>query len=146
MSAADVLQDLADLCHSAAHQALDAMADLGPKPADAAAAHAWEQSRAQLQDQMNSLSAMAVKLSSEAVVSALDAAGADLDELKHVTQDAEDEIKKIKQVSDMITRAAQVLDVGLAVLALAAAPSVSAASTLAAKVQTLAKPLPGAAG
>ena len=143
MSAADDLQSLADLCAAAAHQCLDEIVALGVKPTDAAPGLVWEQTRDHLEDQMGNLSAMATKLSSEAVLAVLDAAAGDLGDLADATQNAQQEIKQIQKISDFITRASQILDVGLAVLALASAPSVSAAQTLADKIKALATPLAG---
>ncbi len=47
----------------------------------------------------------------------------ELDTIGDVSRKAEAKIKKIKQVSDLLSKLASVLDLGLALLAAAAAPS-----------------------
>jgi hypothetical protein len=143
MSVADNIQALADLCGTAAHELLDAMIGLGPRTADPdPAAHAWDQTRASLQGQMDQLTALATQLSSEAVLAALAAQQDAIDRLAGVTDRAETEIKRIQDASKLLSTAARILDVGLAVLTLASAPSVASVKALIGDIRALSDALP----
>jgi hypothetical protein len=91
-----------------------------------------------LQSKVNRLTALVSKLTAGAVLSSLEEYSDDLNSIGNAAQDAQDQISKINQVSDLLGKLAQVLDLGLAILAAAASPSpgtigaaVSAAKALA---------------
>jgi hypothetical protein len=147
MSTAKNLQALADLCNKAAHEALEALLKLGPRPASpATAGFLWDQCHTRLTGQINSLTALASKLSASSVLSALDTAQADLVQLATITKTAQARIKKIQEVSELLTTLGRVLDVGLAILAVATAPSPATAAALAQKIKELAKDVAGDGG
>ena len=140
MTVATDIQGLADLCKAAAHQAVDAQIDLGPRPAGPEPATLlWDQTSDRLETEVNSLTALAVKLSSAAVLAALEPLKDDLARLATVTQAANDQIRTIKHVSALLTKLASVIDLGLAVLGLAAVPSVASATAVGEKIAALGK-------
>lgn len=130
MSTANDLQNLADLAALAAHEVLDRLLRLGPRPTDSSGAMLWDQTETRLRGQMNSLTALASKLSASAILIALKGAHADLSDIKAATDQAKRRIAEIKEVSEFLTGLARVLDLGLAVLTLAAAPSPATALAL----------------
>ena len=123
MAVADDLDKVAELCKTGARSTLTALLALGPKPDDPTGAFLWEQQTTRLQGQLNSLSALVSKLTAGAVVEGLKLFSLQLQTIGKVTADAEAEIKKIDDVSKLLTKLAKVLDLGLALLAAAAAPS-----------------------
>ena len=140
MALADDLDQVAELCRTGAKCTLSAILAMGPKPEDATQALLWEQQSTRLQGQLNSLSALVSKLTAAAVIEGLKDFGAELAQVAKVSSDAESQIKKIKDISGLLTKLAKVLDLGLALLAAAAAPSpatiaavVTAGTALAAK-------------
>jgi hypothetical protein len=142
MSVADDINGLAALHAAAAHQALNAIIALGPRPADPAAGQAWDRNKADLQAGMNSQSATATELASQAVLAALADQAAAIGQLTGVTARAEAEIKHIQEVSKLLARLAQVLDVGRAVLGVAAAPSAASLKALADAIKALSAAVP----
>lgn len=138
MAVADDLDQVAELCRNCARRSLDEMMALGPKPKDQAQSLLWEQQEMDLQSKVNRLTALVSKLTAGAVLSSLKDCADDLNAIGNAAQDAQDQISKINQVSDLLGKLAQVLDLGLAILAAAASPSpgtigaaVSAAKALA---------------
>ncbi len=123
MALADDLGRVADLCTVGAKQSLTAMLALGPKPEAPAKALLWEQQTTRLQGQLNSLTALNSKLNSASVIAGLQSFATELETVGKVSENAQAKIKKIKDVSDLLTKLAKILDLGLAVLAAAAAPS-----------------------
>jgi hypothetical protein len=123
MSVADDLDELADLCSQGAQQALKAKLKLGPKPRDEAEALLWEQQVMRLHGQINSLSALVANLTAAAVIASLKEFAKEMRQVDEVSKAAKAKIEGIKQVSELLTKLAAVLDLGLAVLAAAAAPS-----------------------
>ena len=118
------LQALADLCEAAAQQNVAQVIALGPRPADGTpAAAAWDHTQKRLKDQTDHLNAMAVELSAKAVVQALAGATDDLAAVGAVTKDAQAQIAKIKRVSDLLSTVGAVIDLGMAVLAVAGDPA-----------------------
>lgn len=83
----------------------------------------WEQQATRLQGQLNSLTALNARLTAESVLAALEDISSELEQVGKVAKDAQARIKKIKEVSELLTKLANVLDLGLALLAAAAAPS-----------------------
>jgi hypothetical protein len=139
MSVADDLQGLADLAEAAAHKALSAQIGLGPRPAGPdTAVLLWDQTSTHLQGQIDSLTALASKLSADAVLNALAGKADDLAQISAVTDRANAAIEHIDDVSKLFTTIGHFIDVGVAVLALAAAPSPTTAQALFEKGKTLA--------
>lgn len=132
MAVADDLDQVADLCRTGAKSTLSALLAMGPKPDDPSQALLWDQQTTRLQGQLNSLSALVSKLTAAAVIEGLKGFDKELAEVAQVSADAQARIKKINEVSGLLTTLAKVLDLGLALLAAAAAPS---AATIAAVVK-----------
>ncbi|MBI1179690.1 MAG: hypothetical protein GC201_03975 [Alphaproteobacteria bacterium] len=123
MALYDDLASCAVACQLGAQKTLEIMFAMGPKPADPAQALLWEQQTTRLQGQLNSLSAMNSKLTAMAVIEGLKDYAADIEAVGAVAKAAQARIKQIQSVSDGLTRLAKILDLGLAILAAAAAPS-----------------------
>lgn len=123
MAIADDLDQVAELCRTGAKTTLSALLAMGPKPDDPSQALLWEQQTTRLQGQLNSLSALVSKLTAGAVIEGLKDFDQELTQVSQVSSDAEAQIKKIKDISSLLTTLAKVLDLGLALLAAAAAPS-----------------------
>lgn len=123
MAVIDDLDAVAELCRASAKRTLDIMLALGPKPADATEALLWEQRTTRLQGQLNSLSALNSKLTAEAVVLGLASFEDELRTVGTVSRNARAAIERVREVSELLTKAAKVLDLGLALLAASAAPS-----------------------
>ena len=123
MAVIDDLDRIADLCRVCAKKALDAMLDLGPKPEGTTEALLWEQQATRLQGQINSLTALVSKLTAAAVIEGLKVSETDLKSIGDAAKNAEVRIKQITDISGLLTKLAKVLDLGLALLAAAAAPS-----------------------
>lgn len=125
MSVSSDLKVLAKLCSVSATKCLERKLALGPKPDDPAEAMVWEQQRTRLSGQIDSLSAMNIKIASASVAAALDEFGDELAAIATSSRNAQAAIRKIKEVSLLLTKVSRVLDLGLAVLAAAAAPGAS---------------------
>lgn len=123
MAAADDLDRVAELCRNSARRSLDVMMALGPKPDDPAKSLLWQQQEMDLQSKVNRLTALVSKLTAAAVLSSLENYAGELNSIGTAAQNAQDQIGKINQVSDLLTKLSLVLDLGLAILAAAAAPS-----------------------
>ena len=123
MAVADDLDRVSELCKTGAMLTLSALLALGPKPDDPTGALLWEQRSTRLQGQLNSLSALVSKLTAASVLQGLAGLDEELATVGQVSKDAEKKIKQIKNVSTLLKRLAGVLDLGLALLAAAAAPS-----------------------
>lgn len=123
MAMIDDLNKLTALCRTGALKSLDAMLTLGPKPEAAGEALLWEQQMTRLQGQINSLSALVIKLTAVAIIQGLQELDDELVVVGAVSKAAEERIKQINKVSDLLAKLAKVLDLGLAVIAAAVAPS-----------------------
>lgn len=123
MAVADDLDAVANLCKTGAKRTLALMLDLGPKPDDPTEALLWEQQSTRLQGQLNSLSALNSKLTAAAVLAGLEQLAEPLRTIGEVSREAEERIRRIADVSELLTKVAKVLDLGLALLAASAAPS-----------------------
>ncbi|AOR80883.1 hypothetical protein QUC32_29405 (plasmid) [Novosphingobium resinovorum] len=123
MTVAQNLRSVADLCRIGAKRTLDAQLALGDKPDDPVGALLWEQRYTRLQGQLNSLSALNSKLTAAAVSEGLKEYEGELSTIGEVSVAAQAKIKQIKEVSELLTKIAKVLDLGLALLAAAATPS-----------------------
>jgi hypothetical protein len=123
MSIAHDLKNVADLCKTGAKRTLEAQLALGSKPDDPAQVLLWEQQYTRLQGQLNSLSALNAKLTAAAIIEGLNEFETEIKEIGKITDAAQAEIKQIQKVSELLTKLAKVLDLGLALLAAAAAPS-----------------------
>ena len=123
MAIIDDLDKLTELCRVGAKKSLDALLALGPKPDAPVEALLWEQQTTRLQGQINSLSALVAKLTALAVIQGLQQFDDELATIGAASKAAVAKIKQIEEVSDLLTKLAKVLDLGLAVLAAAAAPS-----------------------
>ncbi|MEM9500393.1 MAG: hypothetical protein AAF941_00975 [Pseudomonadota bacterium] len=126
MTIAASLKILAKLCSTAASKCLERKLAMGPKPDDPIEALVWDQERTRLSGQIDSLSAMNVHLGSASIAAALKDFSDELNFIAGVSKDANSEIRKIKQVSQLLTKVARVLDLGLAVIAAAANPGAAA--------------------
>lgn len=122
MAVADDLGRVADLCSAGAKRSLAAMLALGPKPEASPAALLWEQQTMRLQGQINSLTALNAKLTAASVLAGMDALSGELATIGEVAVDAQAKIRQIAAVSELLTKMAKVLDLGLAILAASAAP------------------------
>lgn len=131
MTVATDLGRVADLCATGAKQTLSAILALGPKPEAPVEEHLWEQQTTRLKNQLDSLSALNSKLTAASVIAGLQNYAADLVQVGQMSKGAQAKIKKINDISDLLTKLAKVLDLGLALLAASAAPS---AATIAAVV------------
>lgn len=123
MTVAQDLGHVADLCALGAKNTLAAILALGPKPDGGPEALLWEQQSTRLQGQLNSLTALNSKLTAASVIAGLEAFDADLKTIGMASKDAQARIAKVKAVSELLSKLARVLDLGLALLAAAAAPS-----------------------
>lgn len=153
MAAADDLDRVAELCRNGARRSLDEMMALGPKPDDPAGSLLWQQREMDLQSKVNRLTALVSKLTAAAVLSSLENYSGQLKSIGTAARKAQRQISKINQVSDLLTKLSHVLDLGLAILAAAAAPSpgtisaaVSAAKALVAGQEASAQPGPADGG
>lgn len=123
MTVAQDLGQVADLCAAGAKNTLAAILALGPKPDGGPDAILWEQQSTRLQGQLNSLTALNSKLTAASVIAGLAGFASELETIGKASKDAQKRIEKIKKVSELLTKLARVLDLGLALLAAAAAPS-----------------------
>lgn len=123
MAVADDLGRVADLCSEGAMRVLAALLALGPKPEAPGEALLWEQQTTRLQGQLNSLTALNSKLTAASVMAGLNNLAKELQTVGRVAKAAQAKINRIKAVSDLLTKLAKVLDLGLALLAAAAEPS-----------------------
>lgn len=123
MTVAQDLSSAADMCSAGAKQTLGAMLALGPKPEGAPDALLWEQQSTRLQGQLNSLTALNSKLTAASVIAGLEVFAGELATIGKISKEAQARIKKITAVSELLTKLAKVLDLGLALLAASAAPS-----------------------
>jgi len=128
MTVAQDLGYVADLCAVGAKNTLAAILALGPKPDGGPDALLWEQKSTRLQGQLNSLTALNSKLTAASVIAGLATFAADIETIGRASKDAQKRIEKIKSVSELLTKLAKVLDLGLALLAAAAAPSAATIS------------------
>lgn len=139
MSVKKHIDSVNKLCKTSSERILRQILNLGPRPDDSpAAALLWDQHLTRLQGQLNSLTAMVSKLTALAIIEGLEEFESDLQIIDDVAKEAQKKIKKIKEISSLLEKTAQVLDLGLAVIAAAAAPTpmtvsaaVNAASNLA---------------
>lgn len=125
MSVSDNIYQVALLCSNCAQSVLSAQLNLGVRPYDETESLLWEQKFLRLQGQLNSLTALNVKLISDSISAALTSYTEELKNLGSIAEDAEVKIKNIKDVSTLLTKVSAVLDLGLAILAAAAAPSIA---------------------
>lgn len=130
MTVAQDLGSAADMCAAGAKQTLSALLALGPKPEGASEAILWEQQSTRLQGQLNSLTALNARLTAASVIAGLEVFSEELTFIGKVSKEAQARIKKIKEVSELLTKLAKVLDLGLALLAAAAAPSPATIGTV----------------
>ena len=139
MAVADDLGLVADLCSAGARRTLAVLLALGPKPEKAADALLWEQQTTRLQGQLNSLTALNSKLTAASVIAGLQNFASELATIGQVSKDAQAKIKQISEVSDLLTKLAKVLDLGLALLAASAAPSPTTIAAVATAGSAVAK-------
>ncbi|MFL6844118.1 MAG: hypothetical protein ACJ8ER_04475 [Allosphingosinicella sp.] len=123
MATTDDLHELARLCNAAARAASAAIDRLGPRPDDPAQAEAWRAHADRLNAQVGRLTGLAGTFADLAVSASLDAAWPQLERLREATATAEERIARMAAISDAAKKIAQVVDLGIAVLALAAGPS-----------------------
>lgn len=123
MTVAQDLGRVAELCAASAKKTLAAILALGPKPDGGTDALFWEQQSTRLHGQLNSLTALNSKLTAASVIAGLATFAADLETIGKASKDAQMRIARIEKASELLTKLARVLDLGLALLAAAAAPS-----------------------
>lgn len=142
MSASDDLFHLAALCSTAAHELLEALVKLGPRPSGPEPdILLWDQTHLRLQSEISGLTALGSKLSAASVVAALEDIDGELDELRSVTKNAKRHVEEIAEMSQLLTVAARLLDIGISVLKFAASPGASSAKLVHASVAALSKEL-----
>jgi len=130
MTVANDLERVAKLCRTGARRILEAQFSLGSKPEDPAQALQWDKVYTQLQDQLNSLSALNSKLTADVIISELQNLSEEIQKIGKISVEAEIKIKKINEVSKLLIEVAKVLDLGLAILAAGATPSPATISAL----------------
>ena len=123
MAIADDLGRVADLCAEGAKKALVAKLSLGAKPQGHVDGLLWELRMQRLDGQLNSLTALNSKLTAASVLTGLADLAGELTTIGKVSADAQAKIKKINDISELLKKLAKVLDLGLALVAAAAAPS-----------------------
>jgi hypothetical protein len=123
MALSDDLTQCAVACQLGAQKCLEMMHALGPRPDDPAQALLFEQQLLRLQGQLNSLSALNSKLTASSVLAGLQALQPEMAAVGVIAKNAQDRIKQIQQISDALTKFAKLLDLGVAILAAAAAPN-----------------------
>ena len=123
MAIADDLGRVADLCAEGAKEALAAKLSLGPKPQGHVDGLLWELQMQRLDGQLNSLTALNSKLTAASVLAGLADFEKELAIVGKVSADAQARIKKINDISELLKKLAKVFDLGLALVAAAAAPS-----------------------
>ena len=123
MSTADDLQALAEAAQQAQHRTLRAISELGPRPPSPPASDVWDRSAERLDAAAGHLGQLAQDLCAKAVVGALDRYPAEVARLREVADHARERIRQIARVTDVMTTISRIIDVGAAVLSLAAAPS-----------------------
>ncbi|MBI6138810.1 hypothetical protein [Serratia plymuthica] len=123
MSVSDDIYKVALLCTNSAQNVLFAQLNLGVRPYDENESLLWEQKFTRLQGQLNSLTALNIKLISASISAALSSYTEELKKIGNIAEDAEIKINSIKDVATLLTKVSAVLDLGLAILAAAAAPS-----------------------
>lgn len=123
MTIADNLGRVADLCTEGAKKVLAAKLSLGAKPQEHADALLWELQTQRLDGQLNSLTALNSKLTAASVLAGLSDFADELATVGKASADAQAKIKKINDISELLKKLAKVLDLGLALVAAAAAPS-----------------------
>jgi hypothetical protein len=123
MSISSDLTDVASLCNTSAQIALGLMLGMGPRPTDPAQGLLWDQQTTRLQGTLNSLTALVSKLTADSVIAGLQNYTNEMDTVSNISKSAEDRIKSINNISNALTKIANVLDLGLAIVAAAAAPS-----------------------
>ncbi len=138
MDASKLLRSASQLCNASAATALKAQLALGARPAAPAEAALWDQKNTRLRGQILSLTELAPKLAAASVLQGLSSLQGDLDTLTTITKEAEAKIKKIAEVSELLTQIGKVLDLGVAILIMAASPSADNAEKVVAAVKKLA--------
>jgi DNA-binding protein YbaB len=138
MSTRQDLEQLADLCNAAARAASEAIQRLGPRPAfPREAAEAWDANVERLSTQVDRLTTLASQFASIAVTQALEGAWPQLQQLQQAAATAEARIAEMHAISDAARKIAQVVNLGIAVLALAAAPGPATAAGVVQALQTV---------
>ncbi len=126
------------LCIEAAKAALDARQKLGDQPAPGTAAEkVWLDKYRRLTNQIDSLTGTSRDLVNAMVADTLDRIAAGLGRLEVAAKAAQAEIKKIKDASKLIEKIGRVLNVGTALLGVAAAPGPGSLLALAGTVNKL---------
>lgn len=123
MTVAQDLQRCADLCKASAERTLALMLGLGTRPEKPAEALLYDQEMTRLQGQLNSASTLNSKLTAAAVIQGLGGFEEEMRTIGEVSERAQARIARIRKVSELLSKVAKVLDLGLALLAAASAPS-----------------------
>ncbi|WP_298468286.1 hypothetical protein [uncultured Erythrobacter sp.] len=130
--AVNIYDEVADLCRAGSHASLDALMELGVRPADPGEEILWRIRSRRLRNQIDSLTSMASDLTAAAILLDLSEFEDELATIQAVTDDARESIAKIEEISHKLSKFAKILDLGLALLAIPAATASPA--TLAAAV------------
>lgn len=125
MSVSDDLTSVAAFCNTCAQTDLSLMLGMGPRPGNEAQGLLWDQQVTRLQGQINSLIALVTKLTALSVVAGLENYATQINDVSVITKRADARIKAIDDISKALSKIAKVLDLGLAIVAAAAAPSPS---------------------
>ncbi len=128
----NIYDEVADLCRAGSHASLDALMELGVRPADPGEEILWRIRSRRLRNQIDSLTSMASDLTAAAILLDLSDFEDELATIQAVTDDARESIAKIEEISQKLSKFAKILDLGLALLAIPAAAASPA--TLAAAV------------
>lgn len=137
MHAEESLDDMAELCKACAKSALSQLLELGPKPSADAEALLWEQTATRLQGQINSFSALVTRLTALAVIEGIRPYQKQIEAISEASAHARTVMEQVVNVSDLLTKLARILDLGLAILTVAANPSLAAAASLATAAESV---------
>ncbi|ATC23823.1 hypothetical protein [Caulobacter vibrioides] len=143
LSARDFLKEQARIADDLANEVQKRLVHLPDRPgaADPVSQAAWDAQYQYLTSQRQRLSALATTFAVQAAGAAIDDVAQGLKDVAKATEAAQEQIKQIEKVSDFVTRIAQVIDLGVAVAAAIADPSVGTLKTVAEKVKVLASPV-----
>jgi hypothetical protein len=130
MAIADDLNSSAELCANAADAATTKLIDLGPRPADPAAAAVWDHQDTLLKNNISVLNNVSSTLSAVIVSNALQQVWPNLQGLSDETNSAQGDINAIADISKAMVKLASIIDFGVAVVALAAQPTPGSAGAV----------------
>lgn len=143
MATGDDLTNAAELCGNAADAAVDLLIDLGPRPADAAGAAAWDAQDTLLKNKISTLNNLSASLSALIVNNALQEVWPNLSGLDAVTGGAQKSIREIRDISQAMAAVASVIKFGVAMATLATQPTAGNAGSVATAFKNMLTALSG---